>query len=113
MNATRRSAYLVLVLCLTLASRVEGQNINGSISGTVTDSSGAVVPNANCTLRSTITEAVANVGSNSSGLYHFGNLQRGVYNLEVAARGFQTYVQKGIVLNINDRVTVNATLRVG
>jgi hypothetical protein len=113
MNSPWRLVYLVLVLCLILASGAEGQNINASISGTVTDSSGAVVPNANCTLRSTITEAVANVESNSNGLYRFGNLQRGVYDLEVTARGFQAYVQKGIVLNINDRVTVNAALRVG
>ncbi len=113
MNSTWRLAYLCLVVCLILACGAEGQNINGSISGTVTDSTGAVVPNANCTLRSTLTEAVANVASNSSGLYRFGNLQRGVYDLEVGAQGFQTSVQKGIVLNINDRVTVNMALQVG
>ncbi len=104
---------LLVAICILCVSGVEGQDINGSISGTVTDSTGAVVPNANCTLRSSVTQEVVNVASNSSGLYRFVNLQRGVYDLEVGARGFQTRVQKGIIVNVNDRVTVNVTMKVG
>ncbi len=104
---------LLVALSILCVSGVEGQDINGSISGTVTDSTGAVVPNANCTLRSSVTQEVVNVASNSSGLYRFVNLQRGAYDLEVGARGFQTRVQKGIIVNVNDRVTVNVTMKVG
>ena len=111
MKSTRWWAYLVV--CLLFACGAKSQNVNGSINGTVTDASGAVVPNANCTLTSTMTGAVASVTSDSNGLYRFGNLQRSVYDLEITAQGFQTSVQKGIVLNINERVTVNMTLQVG
>jgi predicted ATP-dependent Lon-type protease len=79
----------------------------------VTDSSGAVVPNASCTLTSGLTQAVVQATSGSGGIYRFENLQRGVYDLEVSAKGFQTVVQKGILLDINARLTVNITMRVG
>jgi hypothetical protein len=103
----------LLVLLLFVPSWSQGQSIKGSISGTVTDPSGAVVPDAECTLRAVATEAVRKVTSGSDGLYRFENLERGVYDLEVTAKGFQTYVQKGISLNINAAVTVKVALQIG
>src|SRR5438876_11089084 len=108
-----RFAGYLLVLFLLLPAWSKGQSINASISGVVTDPSGSVVPNANCTLRSIGTAAVAKFTTGSDGIYRFGNLQQGVYNLEVSAQGFETYVQRGITLNINDTVTVGVALRVG
>src|SRR5437870_6394123 len=106
----RLACYLpVLLLFLPLWSL--GQSINSSISGVVTDPSGSVIPTASCTLRSTGTAAVAKFTTGSDGIYRFGNLQQGVYDLEVGSQGFETYVQKGISLNINETVTVNVTLR--
>src|SRR5690349_9594129 len=74
------------------------QSIRSSINGVVTDQSGAVVANANCTLRAIGVEAVAKFTTGSSGLYRFENLQLGTYDLEVSAQGFQTYIQRGIKL---------------
>ena len=108
----RQSGHL-LVLCLLMPLGCAGQSINSSISGVVTDPSGSVIPNANCTLKSVGTVAVAKFTTSSDGLYRFGNLQQGVYDLEVSAQGFQTYVQRGISLNISERVTQNVTLQVG
>jgi hypothetical protein len=71
------------------------------------------VANANCTLRAIGVEAVAKFTTGSSGLYRFENLQLGTYDLEVSAQGFQTYIQRGIKLNINESVTQNVTLQVG
>src|SRR3989442_16044289 len=86
----RQSGHL-LVLCLLMPLGCAGQSINSSISGVVTDPSGSVIPNANCTLKSVGTVAVAKFTTSSDGLYRFGNLQQGVYDLEVSAQGFQTY----------------------
>ncbi len=108
----RLTGYLI-GLCLLVPLWSMGQSINSSMGGVVTDPSGSVIPNANCTLRSVGTAAVAKFTTSSDGLYRFGNLQQGVYDLEVSAQGFQTYVQRGISLNINETLTQNVTLRVG
>lgn len=103
----------VFVVVMLFPAWSEGQSINSSISGLVSDPSGAVVPNASCTLKALGTEAIVKVATGSDGRYRFGNLQQGAYNLEVTAQGFQTYVQNGISLNLNEVVTANITLTVG
>ena len=108
----RLTGYLV-VLLLFVPSWSNGQSFKASIGGTVTDPSGAVVPNAECTLRAVATGAVRKVTSGADGLFRFENLQQGVYNLEVNAAGFQTYVQRGISLNINTAATVKIALQIG
>ncbi len=112
------SRYLRLVGCLLVFSMVlpglgKGQSINSSIAGTVKDSSGAIVPEASCTLRSVGTGWMAKVTTGPDGLYRFGNLQLGVYELQVSKQGFQTYVQQGISLNLNEAATVDVVLQVG
>jgi len=108
----RLTGYLV-VLLLFVPSWSNGQSFKASIGGTVTDPSGAVVPSAECTLRAVATEAVRKVTSGTDGLFRFENLQQGIYDLEVNAKGFQTYVQRGISLNINTAATVKVALQVG
>ncbi len=109
---SRLTGYL-WVLFLIVPRPGIGQSLNASIGGLVTDPSGAVIPSATCTLKSVATKAVIKVTTSSDGLYRFGNLLQGVYDLEVDAQGFQSYVQRGISVNINDRVTVNVTMPVG
>src|SRR5262245_20013405 len=103
----------LLVFLLFVASWSNGQSFKASISGRVTDPSGAVVPDAECTLRAVATQAVIKVTSGPNGLYRFGNLQQGTYDLEVNAKGFETYVQRKISVNINETATLNIELRVG
>jgi hypothetical protein len=103
----------VFVVVMLFSAWSEGQSINSSISGLVSDPSGAVVPNASCTLRALGTEATVKVTTGNDGRYRFGNLQQGAYNLEVTAHGFETYVQNGISLNLNEVVTANVALTVG
>jgi Carboxypeptidase regulatory-like domain len=109
---TRWVGYLLLSLTL-VSSWSRGQSINSSIVGTVTDPSGAVVPGAVCTLTAVETQAVSKAVTGSDGLYRFANLRQGIYALQVAARGFETFVQSGISLNMNETATVNVNLRVG
>ncbi len=103
----------VLGLSLLLAPACLAQSFNASISGTVTDPSGAAVPNTEVTLTSVETSSVAKTTTGSDGLYAFPNLQRGGYELKASAAGFRTFVQKGIGISINDTVRVDIKLEVG
>jgi Carboxypeptidase regulatory-like domain len=83
------------------------------ISGRVVDQSGAVIPSAQVTITNVNTGIARAVSSGPNGRYAITNLPVGSYRLEVTKSGFQTYVQSGIVLELNTNPTVNVTLRVG
>jgi hypothetical protein len=85
----------------------------GNIQGTVTDSTGAVVANAAVTLTDQATLVKRSDVTNSSGNYLFPGIPIDTYNLQVAAPGFKTYEQTGIVLEVGSNIAVNATLTVG
>lgn len=86
---------------------------NAQIQGLITDPSGAVVPNAEVTARQTNTDFVRTTVAGANGAYLFPSLPVGPYDLEVRASGFQAYVQKGIVLEVSNNVTINVVLRLG
>jgi hypothetical protein len=90
-----------------------GQSFNSSLSGTVTDPSGAVVPNVELTLTSVETKAVTRVTTGPDGLYAFNNLGAGDYELRATAKGFREFVRTGIELNINTRARVDISLLIG
>src|SRR5207302_5166773 len=71
------------------------------VSGTIQDSSGAAIPGAQVRLIQTDTEAVRSILTGTDGAYILTNLPIGPYRLEVSKEGFATYVEKGIVLNVN------------
>lgn len=105
---------LLLGLCLALFALWSGaQNFNAVLSGAVTDPSGAAIPGAELTLTSDSTSAVAHATTNSSGSYVFPNLAPAPYTLRVSAKGFRDYVQRGIVLLMNQKVTANVRLQLG
>lgn len=110
--AGRRIAGCVLLLALAQMP-VWAQAIFGSIQGTVTDKSGAVLPNTRITVRNTATGITASAQSNNSGLYFLGELRPGSYELEAEAPGFSRYVQRGIDLRIEDRLRVDIGLSIG
>ncbi len=85
----------------------------GSITGTVRDTTGAVVPNANVTLTDTGTRNAMKATSNSEGDYLFAAVAPGTYDLSVTAVGFNAYDAKGIILSVSQRARVDATLSVG
>ncbi len=89
------------------------QGSNASISGIVEDPTGAAVPNAELTLRALSTGAVAKTTSGSDGLYAFPNLLAGFYELTASARGFRDYEQKGISINLNEKVRLDVKLELG
>src|SRR5262245_65755452 len=90
-------AILFFLCCSTLVS----PRVSGLISGTVKDSSGAFLPGVEIKVTQTATGAVRSVISNETGLYVIANLPVGPYRLEATLPGFSTYVQQGIVLQVN------------
>lgn len=85
----------------------------GSIVGTVTDSTGAVVPNTQVTATATQTGAQTTVLTNGLGQYTFPSLLPTEYALSVRAVGFERYTQSGITLQANQTATVLIKLQVG
>lgn len=85
----------------------------GTISGTVTDPSGALVPGATITATQSQTGRKMVAVSGKDGSYVFPTLLPSTYDLSVTAAGFQNYQQTGVVLQANQAVTANISLRVG
>jgi hypothetical protein len=116
--APRWPVYLFSVLVLTvlvLAPCATRAQIAGTanIQGTVTDSTGAVVASASVVLTDESTQVKRSTVSDSSGVYLFPDVPISTYDLRVAATGFKTYEQKGIVLEVGSSISINATLSVG
>ena len=85
----------------------------GSIQGIVSDSTGALLPNASVTLTETSTQVTRTTKSGSSGAYAFPNINVGTYSLTVAAPGFESYTSTGNVLEIGSSIAIDAKLTVG
>ena len=88
------------------------QTVDTSIGGTVTDSSGAVVPGATVTVSSARTGTSKQAVSAPSGDWNVTYLTPGTYDVTVTAPGFGSSAQKGIVLEINQQAKVNIVMRV-
>ncbi len=107
-----RLAMLLLFSCLTPLI-VLAQTTPGTIVGTVTDSSGAVVTQAKVTATNEKTGLVNSTVSNGSGRYEFLSLPAGEYSISVTHEGFVTSKLTGISLNVDQAITTNVALRVG
>jgi len=101
-------------LCLALfcAPALVAQ-VSGALSGTVTDQSGAVVPNATVIAASTDTGASREAMADSAGRYQISSLPVGQYEIHTKKTGFTEAVRTGVQLVINQSATVDIVLRVG
>jgi len=108
----KTTAFLTLLLA-AMAMPSFAQRITATIRGTVTDSTGAVVPGVNVTVKNEGTGYTRSTASNSSGVYSFPELPLGTYTVEVALSGFKTSVVKGVALNVADDRAVNVRLETG
>ena len=103
----------VVVLVLSAAFGVSGQATSGRISGTVTDSSGAVIPNAAVTVTNSATNLVRTAVTDDSGFYTVTNLPVGTYSVQVERTGFKKANQTDNALTADTRLTINITLEAG
>ncbi len=124
MNCFRRldqkspSAALLFGAFLAIAlmwgdSGLWAQTNQGTITGTITDAQGAVVPNAQVTLTEVSTGFILNSTTNRDGIFVFSPVQIGNYALRVSSPGFATVNQTGLTLNVNQTLTINVTLHPG
>ena len=102
----------VLLVCAVSCGLAWGQ-ATAQISGTVSDQTGAVLPGAEITATQTDTGVARMTVSNETGSYVLPNLPLGPYRVEVALPGFRTFVQTGVVLQVNSSPVINAKLEVG
>ncbi len=88
-------------------------DIGGSISGTVTDPSGAVIPKAVVTAVNANTGVRHTVATNDAGAFAFPSLPVGTYDVDIALAGFRTYKRSNISIDINSSVLVDVMLELG
>ena len=95
------SAVLITLFLIGICITSTAQTVDTAIVGTVTDSTGAIIPNATVTIASSSTGISKRAVTNSAGEYSVTYLTPGTYDVTVSANGFSSSVQKGIVLQIN------------
>ncbi len=106
------AAAMLLILC-GLNPALPQATAVVQISGTVLDPNGATVANAQVKAIQTSTGLIRIVSAEPDGTYVLSALPIGPYRLEVAVSGFKTYVQEGIVLQVNNNPVVNVKLELG
>ena len=108
-----RQSVGVFVAALPLLTALAWGSITGSISGVVTDPSGAVVSGASVVAIDTQTGVRTTVTSDTKGFYSFSSLPVGTYDVEVTQPGFRTFSKMGLVIDANSAVRLDVALQVG
>ncbi len=102
-----------ILLLLIVGGFAFAQDFRATLSGVVTDPSGAAIPGATVKATNTSTNAVKEAQTTAVGNYTIPYLDPGVYNVEVSAKGFQTIVREKIVLRVADKVNLPLELKIG
>src|SRR3954468_8997615 len=104
---------LAIFLFSLLACASVWAQATAPISGTARDQSGAVLPGVEVTATQTETGVARSTVTNETGSYVLSNMPLGPYRLEAGLPGFRTFVQNGIVLQVNSSPVINPVLEVG
>jgi hypothetical protein len=112
MMKSRLLCFFLLVFSIGLPAALFAQD-TATITGTVTDSSGAAMANAQVTVISTEHGITRTTATNGSGDYLFAALPIGSYNLSVSETGFKKYEAQGVILRVAEKTRVNVVLQVG
>ena len=111
----RQAIYRLFLLPLLFVLACAGAfaQSNSEITGIVTDQTGAVVAGAKITLSDPDTGSVKSSVSGGTGLYNIPGLNPANYNLKVSAKGFQTYAQNNVIVNVSSTIRVDVKLTIG
>jgi hypothetical protein len=109
----RRHAVLILLLALLVVPSVSAQVSTSSLTGAVSDTSGAVVAGAKVEAKNEETGVVFNQNTTGTGNYSFASLTPGSYSITVTHSGFQTFRSVHNILTVGTPLVVDATLKVG
>jgi hypothetical protein len=108
-----RKMFYMLLLCALLLAALPALAQDATIVGTVTDSTGAAVPNVSLTITNTETGQVRQLTTNDVGQYAAPGLHIGHYTVGAQRTGFKAVERKDIVLNVGDRIRVDVQLQIG
>ena len=100
-------------ICLLLPALLPAQGASGRILGRVADPTGAVLSAAKVTLTNEATGIIRDASTNDSGDYSFVDVAPGTYTVQFELTGFKKNVQKSVVVDVNQVVTLNSTLQIG
>ncbi len=106
-------AFAVMLLAVFLAAVGRAQTTSGTILGTLTEQTGAVLPNTSVTLTNTGTADTRVTNTNDAGVYQFVNVPPGSYELTVSKQGFKTLHQGPITLQVEGSLEINLTMALG
>ena len=106
-------ALMLIAMLLGLALVVQAQTSRGTVSGTVADATGAVIPGATVTLTNTETTLSRTAVTNDEGFYRFDAVDLGTYSLGITASGFGAVTKTGVIVNANQTSAVDAQLAPG
>src|SRR5690242_5370911 len=106
-------ARFVSICILLIAGVVFGQSDRGTVTGTVADPAGAVIPNAPIEAKNSETGAVFQAASSETGNFTLAQLPVGNYELTVAVAGFKKYVRQNVIVGVAQTVRVDIVLEVG
>lgn len=104
---------LLLVAFAVFSSSASAQSVRGAIAGSITDASGAVIPGASITAVGEANGSKATTKSTSAGVYRFPDMPIGTYTITVSAPGFQTKVNKGVIVQVNTTSALDIPLAAG
>src|ERR1700676_2414220 len=104
---------LFLAMGILLSSHAYAQISGATLSGTVTDPSGAVVPQATMTIKNVATGITRSNTTSTAGFYSAPNLLPGMYEVKAEAQGFSSKIQTGVNLTVGEQQVLNFTLQVG
>src|SRR5579883_1524146 len=104
---------LILMVSVALSSVAFAQTTNATLGGTVSDSSGALIPGVTVTATNNATGIASTAITNESGVYQFASLQTGTYKVTAELPGFQTQLVNNFALGISQQARLNFTLQVG
>src|SRR5499426_2018595 len=107
------SVFFALAITLLHDAPLHAQVTGATLSGTVTDASGAVIPGVMVSIKNRSTAVVRTVMADEAGLYSAPNLQAGSYDVTASQPGFSTVVQSNIALTVGAQQQLNISMKVG
>src|SRR3989454_11278629 len=103
----------LIVWLFVFSHAASAQTDRGTITGTVSDATGAVIPGATIEAKNVATGAVYQAGSSETGNYTLAQLPAGTYEVSAALPGFRKFVRTGVVVSVATVLRINVTLEVG
>jgi len=113
LHSFARTTAVFLILAILFSVPTLAQVAGGTLSGTVSDTAGAGIPQAKLVIKNVATGVERTVTTNADGFYTTVNLQSGSYQISISATGFNSETRHGVTMSVGSQITIDVTLRVG